>query len=267
MIHGDIALQEVTVNFPYEQGIVLTDISCRFPAGEVSAILGESGSGKSVLGKAVLRLLDRAEIRGSIRWGNVELTTLFEGELRKIRGRRIFFLPQDPSVALNPSLSIGEQITEALEYHHGLTTEEAYRRGEAELTAYGFENSHDILRSYAFQLSGGMQQRVLCAMASVLRPEWILADEPTKGLDPLLRRQMIDLLRKLHRDTGGGLIFITHDMRLVRELATICVVLREGRLVEAGRVVDVWERPRTVYARRLVQASKFPDGEAEEAND
>ena len=97
--------------------------------------------------------------------------------------------------------------------------------------------------------------------------KWILADEPTKGLDPLLRRQMIDLLRKLHRDTGGGLIFITHDMRLVRELATICVVLREGRLVEAGRVVDVWERPRTVYARRLVQASKFPDGEAEEAYD
>lgn len=267
MAGGDIELQGVTVNFPYEQGVVLADISCRFPAGEVSAILGESGSGKSVLGKAVLRLLDRAEIEGSIRLGDVELTALSEGALRTIRGRSIFFLPQEPSVALNPSLSIGEQITEALEYHHGLTEREAYRRGKEELTAYGFENSRDILRSFAFQLSGGMQQRVLCAMASILRPDWILADEPTKGLDPLLRRQMIDLLRKLHRDTGGGLIFITHDLRLVQEFAKTCVVLREGRLVEAGRVEDIWKRPRTAYARRLVQASHFPGDEGEKAHD
>ena len=176
---ADIELAHVTVSFPWEQGVVLSDISCRFSAGRITAVIGESGSGKSVLGKAIVRLLDRAEILGSIRFDGRELTRLSARALREIRGRRIFFLPQEPAMALNPSLTIGEQLTEALEYHHGLSAKEAAHRAEAELSAYGFTEEKKIMASYAFELSGGMQQRVLGAMASALRPEWIIADKGT----------------------------------------------------------------------------------------
>lgn len=261
---ADIILAQVTVSFPWEQGIVLSDISCRFSAGRIAAVIGESGSGKSVLGKAIVRLLDRAEVFGSIRFDGQELTRLSERALREIRGKRIFFLPQEPAMALNPSMTIGEQLTEALEYHHGLSAKEAVRRAEAELNAYGFTEEKKIMASYAFELSGGMQQRVLGAMASVLRPEWIIADEPTKGLDPMRRKQMTDLLRALSCGGERGLILITHDLRFAAQLAQDAIVLRHGALVEAGAAQDILSRPKTEYARQLVKSARFAaEGEAE----
>lgn len=262
---ADIELAHVTVSFPWEQGVVLSDISCRFSAGRITAVIGESGSGKSVLGKAIVRLLDRAEISGSIRFDGRELTRLSERALREIRGRRIFFLPQEPAMALNPSLTIGEQLTEALEYHHGLSAKEAARRAEAELSAYGFTEEKKIIASYAFELSGGMQQRVLGAMASALRPEWIIADEPTKGLDPVRNRQMTELLRTLSRKGERGLILITHDLRFVARLAQDAIVLRQGALVEAGEAQDILSRPKTEYTRQLVKSARFAAGGEAEA--
>lgn len=257
MMDRGIDLEAVSVSFPWEQGIVLSEISCRFPPQQVSAVIGESGSGKSVLGKAILRLLDRAEIVGHIRFSGLEMTQLSDEKIRAVRGRRIFFLPQEPSLALNPTLTIGEQLTEALEYHYGMTPKEARERAEEELHAYGFTDGKEICRSYAFQLSGGMQQRILGAMASSLHPEWIIADEPTKGLDPMRRRQMLELLKKLNRDTGGGLILITHDLRFAKELAQYSIVLRQGKLVEAGAADEVLVRPQTSYAQRLVASSQI----------
>lgn len=167
-------------------------------------------------------------------------------------------------MALNPSLTVGEQLTEALEYHHGLSAKEAARRAEAELSAYGFTEEKKIIASYAFELSGGMQQRVLGAMASALRPEWIIADEPTKGLDPVRNRQMTELLRTLSRKGERGLILITHDLRFVARLAQDAVVLRQGALVEAGEAQDILSRPKTKYARQLVKSARFAaEGEAE----
>ena len=254
-MNEDIVLQEVCVSFPQEQGEVLHQVSFTFPAQQTVAIIGESGSGKSVLGKSLVGLLDRAEVSGRILYRGKNLAGMRDGELRAYRGQRIFFLPQDPALALNPALTIGEQLTEALEYHQGVATGTARSQAEAELVRYGFADGPRICRSYAFQLSGGMQQRVLCAMASLLQPEWIIADEPTKGLDPALRYQVFALFRQLTAATRGGFILITHDLRLARRMSQQLLVLKDGCVVESGSTEKIFARPEAAYTQALVAAS------------
>ena len=237
----DIALEQVSVSFPYEQGLVLHPLDCTFPAREITAVIGESGSGKSVLGKAIVGLLSRAAVTGRILYDGQNLAQLGEAELRAYRGRRIFFMPQDPALALNPALTVGEQLTEALEYHEGLPPAEARRLAIAELERYGFDDAQRVFRAYAFGLSGGMRQRVLCAIASLMRPRWIIADEPTKGLD--------------------GFIIISHDLRFVRRISSRTVVLRDGRLVEQGATEELFTRPREEYTRTLAAAAEAFAGE------
>ena len=245
----DIALEQVSVSFPYEQGLVLHPLDCTFPAREITAVIGESGSGKSVLGKAIVGLLSRAAVTGRILYDGQNLAQLGEAELRAYRGRRIFFMPQDPALALNPALTIGEQLTEALEYHEGTAPGAARRRAIAELERYGFDDAARIFDAYAFSLSGGMRQRVLCAIASLMRPQWIIADEPTKGLDPGLRRRLAET-------QNCGFIIISHDLRFVRRISGRTVVLRDGRLVEQGATELLFTQPQADYTRTLAAAAE-----------
>ena len=252
----DIVLQELSVSFPYEQGLVLHPVDCTFPAREITAVIGESGSGKSVLGKAIVGLLSRAAVTGRILYDGQNLAQLGEAELRAYRGRHIFFMPQDPALALNPALTIGEQLTEALEYHEGTAPGAARRRAIAELERYGFDDAARIFDAYAFSLSGGMRQRVLCAIASLMRPQWIIADEPTKGLDPGLRKQVFALFRRLAETQNCGFIIISHDLRFVRRISGRTVVLRDGRLVEQGTTELLFTQPQADYTRTLAAAAE-----------
>lgn len=257
----DIALEQVSVSFPYEQGLVLHSLDCTFPAREITAVIGESGSGKSVLGKAIVGLLSRACVTGRILYDGQNLAAMAERDLRAYRGRRIFFMPQDPALALNPALTVGEQLTEALEYHEGLPPAEARRLAMAELSRYGFDDAQRVFRAYAFGLSGGMRQRVLCAIASLMRPRWIIADEPTKGLDPGLRKQVFTLFRRLAETQNCGFIIISHDLRFVRRISSRTVVLRDGRLVEQGATEELFTQPREEYTRTLAAAAEAFAGE------
>ena len=227
----DIALEQVSVSFPYEQGLVLHPLDCTFPAREITAVIGESGSGKSVLGKAIVGLLSRACVTGRILYDGQNLAAMAERDLRAYRGRRIFFMPQDPALALNPALTVGEQLTEALEYHEGTAPGAARRLAIAELERYGFDDAARIFDAYAFSLSGGMRQRVLCAIASLMRPQWIIADEPTPGMDVKSAVEALQLLREL-ADAGKSILLITHDIDLAVEVADTVAVFYEGRTVD-----------------------------------
>lgn len=251
----DIVLQHVSVRFPYEQGLVLHSVCYTFPAQQTIAVIGESGSGKSVLGKALVGLLTRASITGNIIFNGSNLAAMSDRQLTSYRGKKIFFIPQDPSLALNPAMSIGEQLTEALEYHQGMAPTVAKAIVREELQRYGFADTEEIVRAYAFQLSGGMQQRILCAMASVLCPAWIIADEPTKGLDPALRQQVFTLFRQLTAVSRSGLILITHDLRLAQKISQQVIVLQAGRVVETGLTKVIFEHPVRDYTRRLIEAA------------
>lgn len=252
----DIVLEQVSVSFPYEQGIVLHPVDITFRAREITAVIGESGSGKSVLGKAIVGLLSRAAVTGRVLYDGENLAALGEAELRAYRGRRIFFMPQDPALALNPALTVGEQLTEALEYHEGTAPGTARRMAIAELERYGFDDAARIYDAYAFSLSGGMRQRVLCAVASLMRPQWIIADEPTKGLDPGLRKQVFALFRQLAQAQCCGFIIISHDLRFVRRISSRLVVLRDGRLVEQGATELLFTQPQADYTRTLAAAAE-----------
>ena len=208
----DIALEQVSVSFPYEQGLVLHPLDCTFPAREITAVIGESGSGKSVLGKAIVGLLSRACVTGRILYDGQNLAAMAERDLRAYRGRRIFFMPQDPALALNPALTVGEQLTEALEYHEGTAPGAARRLA--------------------------------------------MADEPTKGLDPGLRKQVFALFRRLAETQNCGFIIISHDLRFVRRISGRTVVLRDGRLVEQGATELLFTQPQADYTRTLAAAAE-----------
>ena len=165
-------------------------------------------------------------------------------------------MPQDPALALNPALTVGEQLTEALEYHEGTAPGAARRLAIAELERYGFDDAARIFDAYAFSLSGGMRQRVLCAIASLMRPQWIIADEPTKGLDPGLRKQVFALFRRLAETQNCGFIIISHDLRFVRRISGRTVVLRDGRLVEQGATELLFTQPQADYTRTLAAAAE-----------
>lgn len=233
---------------------VVQGIDLDIAAGEKVALVGESGSGKTVSALAVLRLLDNARISGSVQFDGRELGSLTARQMRSLRGKDIAMIFQEPMTALNPLHPVGRQIAEVLELHEALPRRAAWSRAVELLAQMGIADPARRALNYPHQLSGGQRQRVMIAMALACRPRLLLADEPTTALDVTVRRQILDLLDALQAEYGLALLFITHDLSLVRRYAHRVAVMQQGRVVEAGAVEAVFTAPQHPYTRMLLQS-------------
>ena len=231
-------------------------VSFALERGKTLGLVGESGSGKSVTSLAILRLLDErmASLEGSVRLAGKELLALDESEMRKVRGKKIAMIFQDPMTSLNPFLKISRQLSEVLEVHEGLSHREARRRATEMLERVGIGDAGRRIDQYPHQFSGGMRQRVMIAMALLCRPEVLIADEPTTALDVTIQAQILALVKELGKDLGTAVLFITHDLGVIAGLADDVAVMYAGRIVERGTTDDVFERPQHPYTRGLMRS-------------
>ncbi len=224
---------------------------------EILCVVGESGSGKSVTAHAIMGLLPKPDLRiaaGGILFKGRNVVTMAEAEQRRLRGHRIAMIFQEPMTALNPLMRIGAQIEEALEIHTDLGKAARAARVVEMLAAVGLPNPEEIRKSYPFRLSGGQRQRVMIAMALALKPDILIADEPTTALDVTTQKQILDLIKAIQRERRMAVLFITHDFGVVAEIADRVAVMRHGRIVELGAAEQVLNRPSHPYTRALIGA-------------
>jgi microcin C transport system ATP-binding protein len=249
-MNGLLDIQDLRIAFDGSE--VVHGVNLTVAAGERLALVGESGSGKSVTALAILRLLGSAQLSGSVRWQGRALLSLDEREMRAIRGDEIAMIFQEPMTALNPLLTIGQQIAEVLELKKGLPPRQAWPRVLQLLQDTGIEEPERRARSYPHQLSGGQRQRAMIAMALASEPRLLIADEPTTALDASLRLQMLQLLERLQTRTGMAVLLITHDLALVRHFAQKIAVMEKGHIVEQGDCATVFAQPTHAYTRQLL---------------
>jgi peptide/nickel transport system ATP-binding protein len=232
-------------------------VSFSIAPGETLAVVGESGCGKSVTSLSILRLVAEPPGRivgGSIRFQGRNLLDLSEAEMRAIRGNEIAMIFQEPMTSLNPVRSVGRQIAEVLVEHEGISEGEAMRRAEDLLRLVQIPDPARRVREYPHQLSGGMRQRVMIAMALACSPQLLIADEPTTALDVTIQAQILELMRDLKARVGAAILLITHDLGVVAEMAERVVVMYAGRKVEEASVEDLFERPRHPYTEGLLNS-------------
>jgi oligopeptide transport system ATP-binding protein len=232
-------------------------ISYHVNTGETVAIVGESGSGKSVGVMSLIRLIPQPPgkiVDGEVLFDGQDLLKLKEDELRDIRGNRIAMIFQDPMTSLNPVLTIGRQITEALELHLHMNKEQARKRAVQLLEMVGIPGADSRLDDYPHQFSGGMRQRVMIAMGLSCDPQLLIADEPTTALDVTIQAQIVDLTRRLQDELGMAIIWITHDLGVVAGMADRVLVMYSGFIVEEGNVNDLYARPRHPYTLGLLRS-------------
>jgi ABC-type dipeptide/oligopeptide/nickel transport system ATPase component len=230
-------------------------VSLRVEPGETLAIVGESGSGKSVTALSIMRLLPARSGRigrGSIRLRGRELTTLSDDDMRAVRGRHIGMIFQEPMTSLNPVHTVGAQIAEVVRCHEGLGRDAAHQHAVEMLHLVGIPEPARRAGNYPHQLSGGMRQRVMIAMALACRPSVLIADEPTTALDVTIQAQILDLMEDLQAQLGMAIIFITHDLGVVAQIADRVMVMYAGQVVEAAPVADLYATPRMPYTAGLL---------------
>ena len=232
-------------------------ISYTVNAGETVAIVGESGSGKSVGAMSVLRLIPDPPGRitaGQILFDGRDLLTLSEEEMRQLRGNAIGMIFQEPMTSLNPVLTIGRQITETLEQHRGASRDDANTRARELLTLVGIADAERRLQQYPHQLSGGMRQRVMIAIALACNPKLVIADEPTTALDVTIQAQILELMKELTQRLNIALVVITHNLGVVARYATRVNVMYAGRIVETGAAAAIYHNPRHPYTIALLRS-------------
>ena len=231
------------------------NVSFDIAPGETLALVGESGSGKSVTALSVLKLLPpAASLDGSIRFDGAELVGASDAELRQVRGNRVGMIFQEPMSSLNPVHTIGRQVAEVVMLHQGLRQNAARRRVLELLDAVGLPDPASRLDDYPHQLSGGQRQRVMIAMALANDPKLLIADEPTTALDVTVQAQILALLKSLQKQNGMAMLFITHDLSIVRRIADRVCVMKDGEIVETGAVETIFARPQHAYTRHLLAA-------------
>ena len=235
------------------------DVSFSIPRGGVLGLVGESGSGKSVTSLAIMRLLPPGaivggDIRFEVNGAAVSLSGLDVEQMRSIRGSRISMIFQEPMTALNPVMRVGDQIAEAVRAHNDVSKKEARHRAVEALTEVAIHDPTERARDYPHQLSGGMRQRVMIAMAIVNRPELLIADEPTTALDVTVQQQILDLLTQLREKFGLAMLFISHDLAVVSHVADQVGVMYAGTLVELGSRAEIFRAPAHPYTRGLLEA-------------
>ena len=251
-----LSINNLQVSFPVERGIfkAVRGISLSLAAGSVLALVGESGSGKTMTALSVMRLVPQPGFisSGDITFEGQNVLALTENELRSIRGRRMSMVFQEPMTSLNPVLRIADQLTEPLVLHSGMSRRDAEERGMELLTNVGISAAGDRMRDYPHQLSGGMRQRVMIAMALACRPSLLIADEPTTALDVTIQAQILELL-DVQRKTGGlSILLITHDLGIVAERADHTAVMYAGQVVESAPTATLLTSPRHPYTQALL---------------
>jgi microcin C transport system ATP-binding protein len=259
-----LKVNELSVAFRHGQHetLAVDRVSFEIKKGETVALVGESGSGKSVTALSVLKLLPYPAARhptGTIHFKGQHLLHLSEAEIRHVRGNDITIIFQEPMTSLNPLHTIEKQIGEILLLHSGLTGQAARERTIELLSQVGIPDPQMRLKSYPHQLSGGQRQRVMIAMALANEPDLLIADEPTTALDVTVQAQILNLLKELQRRLGMAMLFITHDLGIVRKLADTVCVMKQGKIVETGPVERVFTAPVHPYTRALLAAEPKPD--------
>ena len=253
-----LTVQGLRVEIPTRRGLLLAldDISFSIAPGEILGFVGESGAGKSLTGMAILGLLDPPGrvAAGQIKLGERRLDNLSQREMRKIRGKEIGAVFQDPLMSLNPLLQIGEQLVETIRTHLPLSQSEAVKRALDLMRAVGIPAPEARFTAYPHQFSGGMRQRIVIALALCAEPRLVVADEPTTALDVSIQAQVLQLLRNLCREKGTAMLLVTHDMGVIAETADRVAVMYAGRIVEIGPVEDVINAPVHPYTRGLMGA-------------
>jgi peptide/nickel transport system ATP-binding protein len=244
---------------------VLRGVNLCIEAGEVRGLVGESGAGKSMVGRAIFGLLPaRARISaGSICFEGCDLLAMPERERRGLLGRRIALIPQDPMTALNPVRRIGKQVTGILQHRLQLSKRAAMDRAAELLVEVAIREPDRVLALYPHELSGGMRQRVLIAMAFACDPALVIADEPTTALDVTVQRQVLQLVERLRKQHGAAILFVTHDLGVVAKICRSMSVLHAGRVLEEGLTADVLAKPHHAYTRALLAATPRADRPAE----
>ncbi len=238
-------------------------VSFAVQAGETLALVGESGCGKSVTAMSILRLVPEppARIRGRIVFDGRDLLAMTPAEMRAVRGKEVSMIFQEPMTSLNPAYTVGDQIAEAVQAHGKVQKKEAWARAVEMLGLVGIPSPAQRATEYPHQMSGGMRQRVMIAMALACNPKLLLADEPTTALDVTIQAQILDLIRKLVRELNTSLILITHDLGVVAEMAQRMAVMYAGRIVELGTVEEVFAAPRHPYTQGLMDSIPSLDGQ------
>ena len=252
-----LEVNNLTVSFRQDgaEHPAVRGVSFHIDKGETVALVGESGSGKSVTALSTVALLpDSARISGSVKYDGREMVGASRAELRATRGNEISFVFQEPMTSLNPLHTIEKQLTESIVLHQGLKGDAVRARIVELLGRVGIPNPLERLSAYPHQLSGGQRQRVMIAMALANNPELLVADEPTTALDVTIQAQILDLLAELKRDLGMSLLFITHDLSIVRKFADRVCVMKDGEIVEAGPTTEIFANPRHPYTRMLLSA-------------
>lgn len=244
--------------FDTRRGIVkaVDGISFTLEKGETLGIVGESGSGKSQTAMSILRLFEPNQYihEGQIFFEGVEISKLPEKDLLHIRGNSISMIFQEPMSSLNPVFTVKKQMNEVLKLHQGMTEEEATKKSYEMLKAVKIENPDRVLRSYPFQLSGGMSQRVMIAMALACNPKILIADEPTTALDVIIQAEILKLMNDLKKDFETAIMFITHDLGVIANMADRVIVMHGGKIVESAPIKTIFTKPYHPYTKRLLAA-------------
>ncbi|MGG2066681.1 ABC transporter ATP-binding protein [Bacillus sp. S14(2024)] len=262
-------VKDLHVSFDTHAGEVqaVRGVSFDLKKGETIAIVGESGSGKSVTSKALMDLIPKPPGRikkGEILFDGRDLTKLTEKEMQQIRGKEIAMIFQDPMTSLNPTMTIGNQIMEGLIKHQGMNKVDARKVALELLDLVGIPNPEARLKQYPHQFSGGMRQRVVIAMALACNPKLLIADEPTTALDVTIQAQILELMKDIQQKTEAAIIFITHDLGVVANVADRVAVMYAGKVVEIGTVDEIFYNPKHPYTWGLLASMPSLDGEEEE---
>ncbi|NLC34191.1 MAG: ABC transporter ATP-binding protein [Erysipelothrix sp.] len=253
-----LEVKDLYTQFNTDAGVVraVDGVSFSLDAGRTIGIVGESGSGKSVTAMSVIRLLDYPGkiAGGTVLYKGKDLTTASEADLRNIRGNEISVIFQEPMTSLNPVFKIKDQLNEAIILHRGLTKAEATQISFDMLKAVKIDNAYDVLDYYPHQLSGGMRQRVMIAMALACKPDILIADEPTTALDVIIQADILKLMNDLKKDLNTSIIFISHDLGVVSQMADDVIVMINGRVVEQSPIRTLFDNPIHPYTRSLISS-------------
>jgi oligopeptide/dipeptide ABC transporter ATP-binding protein len=262
-----LEIDQLNIGFDTNRGQLrpVRDVSYSIFPGQTLAVVGESGCGKSVTALSILRLIPSPPgkvLGGEIRFEDRNLLTLPEKQMREVRGKDIAMIFQEPMTSLNPVYTIGDQIVEAITLHQGVSTREAYKIAEQSLADVGIADPGKRISAYPHQLSGGMRQRVMIAMALSCQPKLLIADEPTTALDVTIQAQILELLRKLQQETGMAMLMITHDLGVVAENADTVAVMYASRVVEFATVEELFDSPKHPYTEGLFRSVPKLGGES-----
>jgi oligopeptide transport system ATP-binding protein len=261
-----LEVRNLRTYFETDDGIVkaVDDISFNLKRGETLGIVGESGSGKSVTNLSIIRLVPDPPgkiVSGEVMFNGSDLLLLPNEAIRKIRGRRIAMIFQDPMTSLNPFMKISRQLMEMTELHLGHTRSQAYAHAIRMLETVGIPDARARADNYPHEFSGGMRQRVMIAMALSCEPELLIADEPTTALDVTIQAQILELIKKLKRDTGTSVILITHDLGVVAGMTDHVIVMYAGKIFEQARTTELFAKPGNPYTRGLLRSVPDPTAE------